>query len=340
MMFISVPGAPEAQQMPRTEVKRKMASGDLPPEALIWSEKQNEWKAPAAISSLITLPEAGQPAQVATTSTPYPGGKTKVQVAVARSTGTIPKLKANPQDQPSAKPVAKVKPTSPKPLPKVKATSPKPLPNPGAAAPSSPQVSGHTASPATQPTKLSNRAAEMVAEEAAQKKKGYAWIKYLCAFVTVIVLGLLGFNWFYVNAPLQEKIAESTHPEASIFGHLGGFFQSDALALHVWGAPDVNEHNFPEFLVSLSASTPHAQRWDQVSLTGGWLAEYSFTGKAWRRLSSGTYEGEGLRNFIIDNLRSPSGRKVMPANTSLDFERTEQLRESVWKGFVKSLTGS
>lgn len=332
MMFISVPGAPEAQQMPRAEVKRKMAQGDLPPEALVWSEKQNEWKAPAAISSLITLPQAGEPAQVATTSTPYPDGKTKVQVAVARSTGTIPKLKAKPQDQPAAQPVGKVKPTSPKPLPKVAATA--------AASPKSPQVSGRTASPtspATQPTQLSSRAAEMMAEEAKQKKKGYAWIKYLCAFVTIIVAGLLGFNWFYVNSPLQEKIAESAYPETSAFGHLGGFFQSDALALHIWGAPGVNEHNFPEFLVSLSASTPHAKRWEQVSLTGGWLAEYSFTGTAWRRLSSGTYEGEGLRNFIIDNLRSPSGRKVMPANTALDYEKTEQLRESIWKSFVRSL---
>jgi len=57
-------------------------------------------------------------------------------------------------------------------------------------------------------------------------------------------------------------------------------------------------------------------------------------------LSSGTYESDGLRNFIIDNLRTPSGRKVMPANTSLDFERTEKLRENVWDNFVRSLAGS
>lgn len=323
ILFVSIPGATEYQELSKSEVKRKIAKGDLPAEVLVWSEKNNQWKSPAAISSLIELPQgvapdpklssqmtpaSGQPAQVTTSSTPYPEGQPKVQVARVRATGNLPKVKAQ-----AAAPVAG----------KQAVVSPK---------------AGHAKVPTT-PGKSPNTVKIAAAELERSRKKKNAWVKWLCAFVGAIVIGLLTFNWFYVNAPLQENLSRTQYRQASVFGHLGGFFQANTLALHVWGTPDVLASDVPEFIQTLAQNTPHEQRWDQVSLSSGWLAEYYLTGNAWRDLKEKNLNGKQIKDHLIDNLRNASGGKLMPTTSSLNFERTQKMRTAIWDRFARTIAG-
>jgi len=320
MMFVSVPGAEDVTEMPKSEVKRKMQTGDLPAEAVVWSQKNNEWKSPNAISSLIESPAAAPQPPVA--AVPQTGAMPKIKATPAAGTA---KAKASAVPEVSAAPKISAAPkagASPRPLVKSKPA----------------QVSGRAAT--SQLQAHNNAVAQAVHQlEAEKERRNSGWIKWVCAFVGVIVIGLLLFNWFYVNVPLQDNLAKSRFSQSSVYGHLGGFFQANTIAIHVFDAPDVTSSNFPRFITELAASTPHPERWEFVSLTSGWMAEYYVTGEDWRKLAKLTGgDGEEVRQLCIEILRTKSGSPLMPRTHSMDYDRTIKMKESIWNNFVKTMS--
>jgi hypothetical protein len=75
-MFVMVPGQEQPASMPKSQIKAKLAKGDLRQSSLIWSEKYNEWKPASSMSQLIR---------------PVPVVKPRVK-AVTKPTGKVPKI--------------------------------------------------------------------------------------------------------------------------------------------------------------------------------------------------------------------------------------------------------
>lgn len=306
MLFVAIPGTEPYAELPKTHVKEQLDKGLLKQSALIWSQKHNSWKQAREITQLISGKLPSHPAQAR--FTPAPQQPTS-QPAVPIS-----------QKQQTLRPaVAQAKQAA------------KPVINHNHPVRTTPPQATRKSNPANRPPE------DFVVEHTTGTP---AWLKGFCFLLVVIICSLLATNWYYVDHALKSNLAEDNSPfkNVGLYAHLGGFFQVGHMVIHIPPSPAVTKDNFLQFITALAAATPDRPgshtSFETVNLAKGWTADYSISGRQWRRLAKPDLTDEDRRNILLEQL-CKGGEKVIPPN-NLDATGLLKLNEKVWNEFVST----
>lgn len=324
-LFVAVPGADPYQAMPRREVADQIAKGTMRKSQLIWSEKRNEWTPASKISSLIafpTKPKAKISAKTKTGSTMAdvrPVGKITGAVKLKAKTGGLPKVKAA-----AASPVANPK----------AAVSPKPAAKKAKPSGHSPQAKAPRASYGKT---RSQRAEDLVIKEEGSRS-GFL-VKLVCGLLLLVIVGLLGINWYFVDRPFKAKLAAQS-PEFSditAYAHLGGFFQTGSMVLHVPASTGVTKDNFLAYLTALAKATPNSfttgKPYKLIVFGPYWYkTPYYIAGVDWKHITQPGMSDEDKREYLMESIRIGGTRRMLP-NQNLVYEKRLEQAQANWNGF-------
>lgn len=307
MMFVALPGTDPYAEVPKKQVKEQLDKGLLKQSALIWSQKHNSWKQARHITQLIASKLQPRPAQAPLAAQAQP--RTQAPAATAQ-----PKVQVT-------KPAAAVKvPSVPKNVAaKPAAVSPAPaVSTPAAATPAK-----------TVPTDLTGEGSHRTP----------LWLKAVCAALVVIIIALMGLNWYYVDNAIKSNLAEdnTAFKNVPLYAHLGGFFQASNLIIHLRPTDTATRENFVQYLSAIATATPDrpmsTRPFDVVSLSSGWSAEYHISGRNWRRLAKPDLSEDDRRAILLESVYIAGGEKLIP-RSNLDASGQQALETKRWNEFV------
>jgi len=302
-LILHVKGTEQTTTLPRQIVRAGIAKGQISRSQLIWSPKENTWK------QVRELPELWPSQKLA----PAP---------VAR----VPQGGTPQAVSPQAMTLRATQPRAVQPLstgPKINVTATRRVQAAGAAP---------AAAASDQPVKAS---ATSYLEEPSDHT--FTVVKWVCIVVGSIVLLLMAANYFMIDEPLNVRMARTAYAKVGVWGHLGAFVQPGFIIIHV-PTGKVTAEEMPTFLLALAQSTPNNLRgepFDQVCLTTGLTAHYSFSGYAWRDLGDmGGKSPDEIRTFLLKELQDGSGNLLAAPDPSLGDEAQAAQRARVWNALT------
>lgn len=197
--------------------------------------------------------------------------------------------------------------------------------------------------------KASASVAAQPAEETEEKSEDYKVaekphfnpLKWLCLVLIVFILGALGYNYVAVEQPLLAGMNDTAYAsKATVYAHLGGFMQRDALEIHIFKSPAIDKTNLTSFLVAVAHSTPQKDRvFERISLTSGFMGQYSMAGSTWKEFGDmGQADPEQQKKFLLDQLIDSSGQSLVYVTPNMTSEAQNAAREKAWNAFVADFT--
>jgi hypothetical protein len=169
-------------------------------------------------------------------------------------------------------------------------------------------------------------------------------LKWVCIGLSVLILVVLGGNYFLVDEPLVSNLGETSFANDFVYAHLGAFMQPNVMVIHVPHSGKITPANLTKFLAALAHSTPLSpvsrDLYSRVALTAGWTAQYSFSGYGWKQLGDMENEDEAQRKeFLMDQMDDAGGQPLMP-ETTLNEQVRQSKRDQVWNDFVTYFTAN
>jgi hypothetical protein len=364
----------QTKELPKQEVRAAISQGQITHSQLIWSPRENTWKQVRELPDLLPsqklapAPSRAAVAQVSmTTDAIIPESPTgPVARAVSAAAASPPRVHvavtAPPKvrvasvsaDQPQVR-VASV-PTGtpqvrvasvPADQPQVRVASVsagQPQVRVASVSAGQPQVRVATVSAET-PTV---RAATPVVKHSAghfvvkEEDEGSHPVKWVCIGLGILILFVLGGNYFMVDQPLVSNLSQTAYSNVTVYAHYGAFMQPNVIVIHIPASATLTPDNLTDFLVTLAHSTPQnpitRDLFERVALTTGWTAQYSFSGYTWKELRDMGHDDVAQRKeFLMAQMCDAGGQPLMPEST-LNEEAQQAARDQVWETFVTHFT--
>ena len=172
-------------------------------------------------------------------------------------------------------------------------------------------------------------------------------VKWICIILSGLVALVVGANFLLVDRPLTSSFAGTSYANVFIYGHLGGYFQPNAIVIYLPQTDKVSPENFTKFMVALAQSTPKNpitnDYFDRVALTSrmSGTTEFSFSGSDWKHLGDMKSEGsDDIKTEILSTGADAStGLDMQPAST-LNEATLDERREAEWKKFMSTFIKS
>ena len=169
-------------------------------------------------------------------------------------------------------------------------------------------------------------------------------LKWVCIGLSILLLVVLGGNYFLVDKPLVSNLSETSFANDIVYAHLGAFMQPNVMVIHIPHSEKITPANLTKFLAALAHSTPLSpvsrDLYSRVALTVGWTAQYSFSGYGWKELGDMENEDEAQRKeFLMDQMDDAGGQPLMP-ETTLNEQVRQSKRDQVWNDFVTYFTAN
>jgi len=167
-------------------------------------------------------------------------------------------------------------------------------------------------------------------------------LKWVCIGLGILILLVLGGNYFLVDRPLVSNWSETSYSNVPVYAHFGAFMQPHVIVIHIPASSTITPGHLTDFLVALALSTPQDpithNFFERVALTSGWTAQYSFSGDSWEQLGDMRHESEAQREeFLMAQMEDASGQPLMPEST-LNKKAKHAKRDQVWNAFVAQFT--
>jgi len=208
-----------------------------------------------------------------------------------------------------------------------------------------PRISGANPKPAASQPKVKVSAKQPKAVNPSQatsqsyhvsEKAHFNPFKWICIVLGTLIVGVLGFNYFLVDQPISSALGQTPYAKVSVYAHLGGFMQPDALQIHVLGSGALSKSNVVDFMVALAQSTPQTTHvFKRISLSSGLQAQYTISGFAWNELGSMKQADESERKeFLLAQLADAYGQPLLNLNSAMTVDQQNAEREKVWETFL------
>jgi len=174
------------------------------------------------------------------------------------------------------------------------------------------------------------------------EKPHFNLFKWLCIVLGTFIVGTFGLNYLLVDRPISSALGQTPYSHVTIFAHLGGFMQRDALEIHILGSGSLNESNLNDFLVALAHATPQTTHtYQRISLSSGLQGQYTISGLVWKDFGDMEQASATERKeFLLDQLDDSSGHSLLNLNSTMTSQEQEAAREKVWAALVDYFTHS
>lgn len=277
----------EHENLPRSEVKRRLRSGAMRQSQYIWHPGQQSWKQAREFAELLRTT-----GPVAVPDSPQPVAPTPPAAVVARPKAVV-------KTPSTAKAVSQRVAAAPRtaaagqPAPQTHAT-PSPNATPGAAA----QASGQ----------------KLVDELYGNQRRKQILYGIACAVIVAAIALLNVVEMWRVKSAVANSPLKGT---ATVSAHYGFFVQPWTLIVQIKDLPPNMPHDqFVELLTSLAVKTRGRPliggTYQFVKLQSGWTTKYVMRGEAWEALADSKGEEWNQRaRLLIDNIYLPDGHLVL-----------------------------
>jgi len=331
----------ETKEMPKKAIRTAIKEGKITHSQLIWSSSEHQWKQVRELPELLPSQKLA-PAPQQRAQAPMLDGHIQPdfpQGPVARAAAA-----AMPGAVPQARP-AVVAPPRVTMAPAAGATPKIAQPAVAKAVGPSPAVSAAAQAVPVQ------QAREMLLPQASsgphsghevKEEPDHSHpVKWVCIILGAVLALAVGVNFLLVDRALTSSFAATPYANVFVYGHLGGYFQPNAIVIYIPRTDKVSAENFGKFMVALAQSTPKSPftngYFDRVALTTRWsgTAEFSFSGSAWEHLGEMKNESaEDIKTQILSTGADAStGTDMQPASVVNDAT-LEERREAEWKKFM------
>jgi len=177
------------------------------------------------------------------------------------------------------------------------------------------------------------------------QESGFSFIKAFVIVFTLIILALLGANYFLVDQPLGTNLTNTPYAGAPVHAHLGAFLQPNAVVIHLRPTDKITSMNLADFLLNLAQSTPtqpfSKQNFGSVGLTSAWISQYFVNGNDWQTFGRMARSSEDeKKDFILSHTVDAAGTPLLPDTSVSDPDVLKQRREKAWDTFVTTLVHS
>ena len=178
-----------------------------------------------------------------------------------------------------------------------------------------------------------------------EEDHGVQWFKWICIGLGLVILALIGLNYQLVDQPLVSSLSTTPYANVTVYAHLGGFMQPNALVIHIPPSSSLTSSSMSHFLATLARGTPASPLsgapYERVSLTSGWTSQYTISGHAWKEFGEmGQEEEAQQKEFLLDQMGDMTGRPLITPNPTLDDAARQAARDKVWTAFVRNFSGS
>ena len=312
----------ETTELPKHAVRAAISQGQLTHSQLIWVPADKAWK------QVRDLPHL------------WPSQKLAPSPSPAREAGTpVPQAIDSAIPESPADPVARAASADAPRVHVAGASADAPRVRVAGASAGAPRV-GVAGASAKMPTV---RAAEPIlvrttGDLVVNEEEGSHPLKRLCIVLGILIVLVLGGNYFLVDQPLVSKLGQTRYSSVTVLAHLGAFMQPNVLVIHIPASSSITPDNLTDFLVALSQSSPQNpvthDLFTRVGLTSGWKVQYSFSGYSWKQLGDMREETKAQqKEILLARLGDASGQPLMPEST-LNEAAQQVARDKVWHAFV------
>ncbi|MCE0522958.1 MAG: hypothetical protein LV480_08615 [Methylacidiphilales bacterium] len=300
----------ETTELPKEVVRAAISQGQITHSQLIWIPADNAWKQVRELPDLLPNQEM---APSPTRKVPVPRPKVAEPIIPESPTGPVARVAS------AGAPRARVAAAG---TPRVQAAAPQ-----------------TTLQVRVAPTPILVRSTGDLVVKDEEESHLFKWI---CIGLGVFILVVLGGNFLLVDEPLRSNISGTPYANVMVQAHLGAFIQPNVVAIHVWDSSAITPDNLTAFLVALAHSTPDNpithNLLDRVTLTTGWMAQYSFSGYSWKQLGGMQDEDEAqIKEFLIAQMDDAGGQPLAPESTQ-NQEAQQAMHDKIWDKFVAQFT--
>ena len=237
----------ETRELPKQAVRAAISQGQLTHSQLIWSSTENTWKQVRELPDLLPSQKlAPAPSRVERVSVP----KAVDNVILESPTGPVARAVATPQVRVAAAAPPRVRvATATASIPQVRvaavaATGP-PRVRVAAVAAETPTVRAAT------PIFVRSTGDFVVKEDTDSHP-----LKWVCIGLGILILLVLGGNYFLVDRPLVSNWSETSYSNVPVYAHFGAFMQPHVIVIHIPASSTITPGHLTDFLVALALSTP------------------------------------------------------------------------------------
>jgi hypothetical protein len=293
----------ETTTLPKQAVRAAIAEGKISRSQLIWSPGHNAWKQVRELPHLLPSQQLAPPPTPRVASGKLP----------RMATGALPRVASDSVPRVATGTLPRV---ATGPIPRVTISTEKP--------------------------KAETAIQEKAPNYDVIEKSHINPLKWLCLILGVLILGAVGFNYLVVEQPLLSALSQTPYSKVTVYAHLGGFVQKNALVIHIMGSHLLNKSNLTDFLVALAHSTPqNTGVFERISLTSGFSSQYSISGSDWKEFGDMAQASEDQRKeFLLNQLGATDGRPLVSLNSTMTAEAQRAEQEKIWAAFVAQLTHS
>jgi hypothetical protein len=162
--------------------------------------------------------------------------------------------------------------------------------------------------------------------------------KVLFVVLALAVGTVLGGNYYLVDQPYQQSLAQTRYASLQTHAHLAAFVQPDALLIHVFPSPQINGKNFTDVLSALAKSTPSqafaGKPFTSVSLTSFWRGQYMMSLTDWKGLSGSPADQQ--KDYLLSHIETISGAPLVPFVPRESNEAHTARVAGIWDALVAS----
>jgi hypothetical protein len=322
------------RQLSKQVVVDGVAKGTIPLSQLVWRPAENTWKQVEDIPELLPVQKPAPP------TTPLAAVSVSKPV-IGAALGSSPQIKVNlPTSSTSSAMALPPRTATPK---TASATSPQTH----AAVPSAGTPKAQAAAPAAAKSAAKAPAPVLVRSSGdfeVKEEEEMHFMKWVCLILGLLVLLVLGGNYYLVDKPLVSNLSETRYGNITVYAHLGAFVQPNVVVIHIPNSATIIPENLTKVLVEIARSTPKNpmthQSFGRVALTNSWTAQYSFSGSDWEKLGQMTRQSSDSdrEDFIMETMGDAGGQSLMPESNNEDLLKAK--RDEVWNKFVQNFTVS
>jgi hypothetical protein len=146
------------------------------------------------------------------------------------------------------------------------------------------------------------------------EEPGSPYLKVIFGGIFLIIVAIIGLNYFLVDRPLEESLAQTPFVLIPAHAQLGGLVQPQFLVIHIFPNPDVTVRNFADLLSTLASDTPPpllAQYpFQRIDLTSGLRSQYSFNAADWKKLGEMKDASDDDRKALLSGGKSSDNPQV------------------------------
>jgi S1-C subfamily serine protease len=166
-------------------------------------------------------------------------------------------------------------------------------------------------------------------------ESSFSWFGSIACLLILALFAVIVANYQFVDRPFDGNMARTPFILVPAHAHLGAFFQTDKLVIHVLPTNELDSSNFADFLYSAANGTPAppfgSKAFSVVELTPSWRGQYAFSGADWQKLGQMTSSSSDARkDFVLDHIDDPTGQPLVAANAE------SATRNQIWQNLVQA----